>query len=146
MHFTRQCANDRRHAFKFFGSYALTEELLLGVNGRYTSGRGINKIGWYNDSVTGSGYEDSYYLVPRGKAGRLHWVFEGDLSFRYTPKWANGKFSTQLDIFNVLNLQNVIEVAEVSQIDLSGTPDVTYRLPTAWQTPRRIQISASYGF
>jgi len=139
-------ANDRRHAFKFFGSYALTEELLLGVNGRYTSGRGINKIGWYNDSVTGTGYEGNYYLVPRGKAGRLDWVFEGDLSFRYTPKWANNKFSVQLDIFNVLNFQAVTEVAEVAEIDLSGTPDATYRLPTAWQTPRRIQISASYGF
>ena len=139
-------ANDRRHAFKFFGSYALTEEVLLGLNGRYTSGRGINKIGWYNDSVTGTDYEDSYYLVPRGHAGRLDWVFEGDVSLRYTPKWADRKLSVQLDIFNVLNLQNVTEVAEVSQIDLSGTPDATYRLPTAWQTPRHIQISASYGF
>lgn len=139
-------ANDRRHAFKFFGSYAITDELLVGFNGRLTSGRGLNKIGWYNDSVVGTGYENNYYLTPRGKAGRMDWTFENDLSLRYTPAWSKKRLALQLDIFNVLNLQAVTERVETAQIDLSGTGDATYMLPYSWQTPRRVQFSASYGF
>ena len=53
-------ANDRRHAFKFFGAYALTDELTLGTNLRLTSGRGLNKLGWYNDPVVGTAYGADY--------------------------------------------------------------------------------------
>lgn len=139
-------ANDRRHAFKFFGSYALTDELTLGTNLRYTSGRALNKLGWFNDPVVGTAYGADYYKVSRGAAGRMDWVFENNLSLRYRPAWAQKKLSMQLDIFNVLNLQTVIERVETAEIDLSGTRNVTYLLPTAWQTPRRMQLSVGYDF
>lgn len=139
-------ANDRRHAFKFFGAYALTDELTIGTNLRWTSGRALNKLGWYNDSVTGTDYGADYYLVPRGSAGRMNWVFENNLSLRYRPEWAQKKLSLQLDVFNVMNLQTVTERVETSNISLAGTHDATYLLPTSWQTPRRIQLSAGYDF
>ncbi|MEZ5412996.1 MAG: TonB-dependent receptor plug domain-containing protein [Opitutaceae bacterium] len=139
-------ANDRRHAFKFFGSYALTDELTLGTNLRYTSGRALNKLGWFNDPVVGTAYASDYYKVSRGAAGRMDWVFENNLSLRYRPAWAQKKLTMQLDIFNVLNLQTVMERVETAEIDLSGTRDATYLLPTSWQTPRRMQLSVGYDF
>jgi hypothetical protein len=139
-------ANDRRHAFKFFGSYALTDELTLGTNLRYTSGRALNKLGWYNDPVVGTAYGADYYKVSRGAAGRMDWVFENNVSLRYRPLWAQKKLSLQLDVFNVLNLQTVIERVETAEISLAGTRSTTYLLPTAWQAPRRMQLSASYDF
>jgi hypothetical protein len=139
-------ANDRRHAFKFFGSYGLTDELTLGTNLRYTSGRALNKLGWFNDPVVGTAYGADYYKVSRGAAGRMDWVFENNVSLRYRPLWAQKKLSLQLDIFNVLNLQTVIERVETAEISLAGTRNSTYLLPTAWQAPRRMQLSASYDF
>jgi len=138
--------NDRRHAFKLFGSYALTSELTLGANFRLTSGRPLNYMGWYNDSVTGTGYGEDYYLKQRGHAGRLDWVFNQDLSLRYVPKWAGRRLALQIDVTNILNKQAVIERDEVAEIDTTGTPRAEYLLPTAWQTPRRVTFSASYGF
>jgi hypothetical protein len=139
-------ANDRRHAFKFFGAYALTDELTLGTNMRWTSGRGLNRLGWYNDPVVGTDYGNAYYLTPRGHAGRMGWVLENNMSLRYRPQWAQKKFSLQLDVFNVLNLQTVTERVETANISIAGTPDATYMLPTSWQTPRRMQLSAGYDF
>ena len=139
-------ANDRRHAFKFFGAYALTDELTLGTNLRLTSGRGLNKLGWYNDPVVGTDYGADYYLTPRGKAGRMDWTFENNFSLRYRPQWAQKKLSLQLDIFNLMNYQAVTERVETYNISLAGTPDATYNLPTSWQTPRRMQFSVGYDF
>jgi hypothetical protein len=138
--------NDRRHAFKFFGAYALTNELQLGYSGSWTSGRALNKIGWVDDPVIGTAYSDAYYLVSRGGAGRMDWVFEGNVSLRYTPKWAKKKLTLQADVFNVLNQQTVIERNETYATDVLGTRDATYNLPTAWQTPRRIRLSVGYDF
>ncbi|MCC6416018.1 MAG: TonB-dependent receptor [Opitutaceae bacterium] len=139
-------ANDRRHAFKFFGSYALTSELTLGTNLRYTSGRALNKLGWFNDPVVGTAYGSDYYKVSRGAAGRMKWLFENNLSLSYRPAWAEKKLTLQLDIFNVMNLQTVVERVETAELDLSGTRNATYMLPTAWQTPRRMQLSVGYDF
>lgn len=138
--------NDRRHAFKFFGAYALTDELQLGYSGSWTSGRSLNKIGWYNDPVIGTAYSAAYYLVSRGAAGRMDWLFEGNVSLRYTPKWAKKKLTLQADVFNVLNQQTVIERNEVLTNDVLGTRNATYNLPTAWQTPRRVRLSVGYDF
>lgn len=139
-------ANDRRHAFKFFGAYALNDEFTVGVSGHLTSGRPLNRLGWYNDSVVGTAYAENYYLVARGAAGRMDWVFDGNVSFRYVPNWAKKRLTLQIDIFNVLNRRTVTEQVETAEIDLSGTADATYLLPTAWQTPRRVQMSASFAF
>ncbi|MFZ9682362.1 MAG: hypothetical protein ACO3DQ_04060 [Cephaloticoccus sp.] len=96
--------------------------------------------------MVGTAYGPDYYKVSRGAAGRMDWVFENNVSLRYRPLWAQKKLSLQLDIFNVLNLQTVIERVETAEISLAGTRNSTYLLPTAWQSPRRMQLSASYDF
>ncbi|KXU37875.1 hypothetical protein AXK11_01605 [Cephaloticoccus primus] len=138
--------NDRRHAFKLFGHYALTSELTLGANFRLTSGRPLNYKGWYNDAVTGTGYGADYYLVQRGHAGRMGWVFEQGISLRYVPKWAGRRLALQVDVNNLLNRRTVTQRVEIAEIDTTGTAAADYLLPTAWQTPRRVTFSASYGF
>jgi len=138
--------NDRRHAFKLFGSYALTSELTLGTNLRLTSGRPLNAKGWYVDAVVGTDYADDYYLVQRGHAGRMGWVFNQDLSLRYVPKWAARRLALQIDVTNLLNRKTVTQRVEKAEIDTTGTANAEYLLPTAWQAPRRVTFSASYGF
>jgi hypothetical protein len=133
-------ANDRRHQFKLFGSYALTSELTLGANVLLSSGRPKNKFGIYNDSILGTSYGPDYFLVPRGTAGTTPWVFNTDLSLVYRPKWAKDRVTCSLDIFNILNRRTVTEVVETAQNSAGGN-EPTFGLPTAFQRPRYIRMS-----
>ena len=58
-------ANDRRHAFKFFGSYQITDNLFAGWSASAASGRPLNLFGQgYPDDaadIYGS-YGDTFYL------------------------------------------------------------------------------------
>ncbi len=141
-------ANDRRHAFKLFGSYAINREWQAGFNLRLSSGRPINKFGWVNDSILGTSEGAAYFSVPRGKAGTTPWVLENNFSLRYQPKWswAKARLNFTADVFNLLNRKTVTEVVETAYIDLANTPDVTYLLPTAFQTPRRFRFSVGVDF
>lgn len=138
--------NDRRHAFKFTGAYALTDEWQIGAVMRMTSGRPLNKFGWYNDPVVGTAYGSDYFITSRGSAGRTDWEFINDVQIRYKPQWAKDRLTLQVDINNLLNQQPVIDRVETSQRDIAGNPEVTYLLPTAWQTPRRVTFAARYEF
>ena len=140
-------ANDRRHQFKAFGSYAITPQLTTSVNLLLASGRPINKFGTYNDPITGSIYGASYLLVPRGSAGNTGWVFQTDLAFTYRPKaaWVDKRLSIQLDIFNILNRKTATEVVETFQ-NAAGGVEMSYGLPSAWQQPRYMRLSVRFDY
>ncbi|HWA28231.1 MAG TPA: TonB-dependent receptor [Lacunisphaera sp.] len=137
--------NDRRHQFKFFGAYAINPELTLGVNALLASGRPINKIGTYNDSILGTSYGASYLLVPRGSAGTTDWQFRTDLSLVYRPKWSKDRMTFSLDIFNVLNGKAATEVVETYN-NAAGGLDLSYGKASSWQTPRYMRLSASFEY
>jgi hypothetical protein len=137
--------NDRRHAFKAFGSYAVTSELSLGLNMLVESGRPINKLVPYNDSILGGAYGVSYLGVPRGTAGRTDWLFRTDLSLVYRPKWSKERLTLALDIFNILNGSTATEVFESYQDD-GGDRDYRWGAPTSWQAPRYMRLSASFEY
>jgi len=137
--------NDRRHQFKAFGSYAVTPELSVGVNTLLSSGRPINNIGAYNDSILGSAYGSSYMLVPRGSAGTTDWQFRTDLSLVYRPKWIKEHLTLSLDVFNLFNARTATEVFEQSQLD-DGSKDYRYLAPTSWMSPRYMRMSASFEY
>ena len=111
--------NDRRHSFKLFGSYALTDDILIGTNIRVSSPRKYGCLGIYpstdgraQDPFTDGGY-DSWYcndrsnvtdtntngdptegsglgvLVGRGAAFESDWQKRVDLSFQYRPEIPN---------------------------------------------------------
>ena len=157
--------NDRRHAFKLFGSYAVTDEFAVGSNLLLQSGRPKNCLGvlspWPAGGAPGSvhPYGSSFFrcgttdvgatgearAVPRGTAGRLPWTYTIDLSVAYTPNWAEG-LTAKMDVFNILNKQEVVAVEDRAEDAATGVPSTTYLVPRAFQQPRYFQFSLQYNF
>ncbi len=157
--------NDRRHAFKLFGSYSVTDELAVGSNLLLQSGRPKNCLGvlspWPAGGAPGSvhPYGSSFFrcgttetggtgearAVPRGTAGRLPWTYTIDLSVAYTPNWAEG-LTAKMDVFNILNKQEVVAVEDRAEDAATGVPSTTYLVPRAFQQPRYFQFSLQYNF
>ncbi len=153
--------NDRRHAFKLFGSYAMNEEFAIGSNLLVQSGRPKNCLGVLSPWPAGSTggihpYGSSFFtcdrdgdgvseVVPRGKAGRLPWTYTIDLSVAYSPQWADG-LTAKMDVFNILNKQEVVAVEDRAEDAATGVPSTTYLVPRAFQQPRYFQFSLQYNF
>ena len=105
--------NDRRHTFKVFGAWALSDEVRMGVNLVVQSGRPKNCFGVYAGTLDGvsQAYGDASFwcggkLTPRGSLGRQPWTKQLDLQFTYTPSWARG-FTFSADVLNVFNARGV---------------------------------------
>ncbi|WP_175597122.1 TonB-dependent receptor [Peristeroidobacter soli] len=153
--------NDRRHAFKVFGSYALTDEVSVGTNLAVQSGRPKNCLGvlypyhggihpygssFFRCGTTVAGGRDGpSEPKPRGTAGRLPWTYQVDLSFAYSPRWAEGLIA-KMDVFNVFNQQEETAVEDRAEDAATGTPASTYLVPRSLQPPREFQFSLVYNF
>jgi len=147
--------NDRRHTFKVYGSYAITENLLLGANVLIQSGRPVNGFGHglpvgYGDANDQYEYGQTYYIgssnenfTPRGSFGRTPWVFKLDMNLRYDTVIQDADVTFQLDVFNVLNAQSVTRVDEEQN---DGSVNEGFLLPISYQTPRYAMISARVAF
>lgn len=138
-------ANDRRHQFKAFGSYALTNEITLGANLLLASGRPKNKFGNYPDRVVGAAYGPDYFIGSRGAAGTMPWQFNANLSMIYRPKWGKDRVTMGIDVFNVLNSRAVLETAETYENSAGGL-EPTYGLANSWQRPRYFRLSFGYDY
>jgi hypothetical protein len=158
-------SNDRRHVFKLFGNYGLTDEWRLGFNGTLASGRPTSCIGFVpsfaRDAEDAANYTtaSSYYclnssgkseLHSRGTAGRTPWTHTLDLQVAYMPKVSKGKLTIQADVFNVFNRQQVTEWNETRDYSRDtvseGTLNANYQKPTGFQTPRSVRLTARYEF
>jgi len=153
--------NDRRHSFKIFGSYALTEEISVGTNLLVQSGRPKNCLGvlfpyhggihpygssFFRCGTTARGGRDGPSEPrPRGTEGRLPWTYQVDMSFAYAPQWAEG-LTAKMDVFNVFNRQEPIAVDDRAEDGATGTPVGTFLVPRAFQQPREFQFSLVYSF
>lgn len=153
--------NDRRHSLKVFGSYSFTDQFALGTNLLVQSGRPKNCLGVlypYNGII--HPYGSSFFRCgttaaggqagpseprPRGTAGRLPWTYQVDLSFAYTPHWAEG-LTAKMDVFNVFNKQEAVAVDDRAEDGATGAPVSTYLVPRAFQSPREFQFSLVYNF
>lgn len=161
--------NDRRHVFKFFGNYALTDEWRVGMNAILSSGRPYSCIGYVPKTVPdyaeSSQYTSasSYYcatstttqtLVSRGSVGRTPWTNQLDLQVAYMPKWVGkgNKLTLQADVFNVFNSQKPVELNEVrdysrqTSITAPFQQSLNYLQPTGFQVPRSVRLAARYSF
>ncbi|WP_125077267.1 TonB-dependent receptor [Pseudoxanthomonas sp. SGT-18] len=154
--------NDRRHSFKLFGAYQLTDELRLGASLLAQSGRPINCFGVYPgdgpDPVAplygvasfycGEGtsvpvsYEDG--LHPRGTSGRVPWVKIVDLRLDYEPRWAEG-LSFGLVANNVFNREDYYRVRDDWDTG-AGDRVYSYKFPTGFVAPRTVTFSVQYEF
>lgn len=159
--------NDRRHTLKIFGNYEFSDEWSLGANVLVQSGRPLNCIGVLypyhggyhpygssfmrcgtspaGQSNTGGVLNGPVQAFPRGTKGRLPWSSNLDLNLAYTPNWAKG-LMFKVDVFNVLNKQQVISVVETAEDAATGLPSDTYLLPASWQSPRSVRFMVQYQF
>lgn len=150
--------NDRRHAFKFYGSYNITDELAVGWNSSLLDGRPLSIRGksYPLDGEFGQpGYGDTYYTLdattgeyifnPRGGNGRAPWVFNLDMSvsYKFNVNEVEGRLS--LDVFNVLDTSQTLAVNELSETS-SGTPNKFYGLDMYSQTPRQLRVGLTIDF
>jgi len=162
--------NDRTHVFKLFGNYQINEDFRLGFNFTRASGRPLSCIGFVPETVRD--YDgavaytsaSSYYcitdlnkeavLVQRGSVGRTPWTSKLDLSLAYVPQWQKRALTLQVDVFNVLNNQKATELNETgdySRAVSNGAPPYerlsqNYLLPTSFQEPRYVRLTARYEF
>ena len=124
--------NDRRHSFKLFGNYELTDEWSVGANLLVQSGRPINCFGFLGGTGTAH-YANGYFscepehrrtcratargnngfdIVPRGSRGRTEWSRTLDLNVACKPNLADGHLTFKVDVFNVFNEHAVTTVVE----------------------------------
>ncbi|WP_289027847.1 TonB-dependent receptor [uncultured Paraglaciecola sp.] len=158
--------NDRRHSLKVYGAYALSEDLTLGFNYSLSSGRPINYFGtshpntepedveygytYYEAINTGETLEDGsidydYIRHARGTMGTTSSVSRLDLNLTYTTEFAGLDTVLKLDVFNILNADSETEVDETAETTIA-TYDADYLLPTSFQTPRYVQLSARFAY
>ncbi|MEN9705533.1 MAG: hypothetical protein RLZZ393_1412, partial [Pseudomonadota bacterium] len=160
--------NDRTHVFKVFGNYQIAQHLRAGFNMTASSGRPISCIGYVPPTVfdyAGSSQystASSYYcsdangksvLGHRGGVGRTPFTTQLDTQLAYVrDDLKAGKFTLQADIFNLFNNRKPISVMEQRDFSRQTTDGVAntlyqdYLLPTGYQAPRTVRITARYEF
>lgn len=151
--------NDRRHSIKVFGSYQVTDSLNLGINAQWQSGRPKNAFGFHPTDEFAREYgSESFFangeLVPRGSLGTTDSVLNIDVTASYYIQLSDDySLTLRADVFNVLNSDTVTEVDEIYDNDsadyVEGGPQAYnpgFGLPTNWQTPRFVRLSASLKF
>jgi outer membrane receptor protein involved in Fe transport len=157
--------NDRRHRFKLWGSYAVTDAFTLGAQAQASSPRHLSCFG-YNpdfDSLENGYGAVSHYCglepSPRGTAQKSDWFTQVDLSGRYNFEIPTGQTVTlRVDVFNVFNSHAVMQRWEtgdlsydpVDEDDPSAgyilTPDPDFGQARAYQTPRYVRFGADITF
>ncbi len=159
--------NDRRHNFKLYGSYQLTESWSAGFTWFSTSGRPLNRIGYHNltsDSCAADGVHptcddgyanENFYFnnapSPRGSWGRTPWINTLNAQLRYTTAIANGNLAVSLNIFNLLDADHATQLEEYGEDELRDNGSNNRRKlhwgePTSLQAPRSVRLSLRYDF
>lgn len=159
--------NDHRHNLKIFGAYAVTPEVMVGLNFSATSGRPKNAYGQIPAGTPGfsddpivnqqiidaynSGYEGEFAYVDgkpvgRGSEGRLAWIYNLNASLDYSPRWVPG-LTMGLDVYNLLNGDTVTNIDESKELQSGANP--TYglaRYQDSFQMPRYVAFNLRYEF
>ena len=146
--------NDRRHAFKFNGSYALNDQWRFGAAFVLQSGRPKNCFGNYagplpDDSPLygAASFYCNGVLNPRGSLGRTEWTRDLSLQATYTPAWRKG-LTFNVNVLNVFNERGARGIDEAGELDAIGSVNPTYQRPflSSLQRPRTIRVTAAYEF
>ncbi len=140
--------NDRRHSFKLFGSYDITDTVTVGGNLIVQSGRPINCFGFH---PINSGYANGYFycqgeLTPRGTSGRLPWTKKLDLNVAWTPAFADKHLTFKVDVFNVLNSQDAVNVVEQGEDGGGNWQPNVWKSVNGYQAPRSVRFMVQYDF
>ncbi|GLX77497.1 Oar protein [Thalassotalea insulae] len=167
-------ANDRRHVFKFFGSYDYNDDLTFGINATLSSGRPLSIYGQghpSDDPNLFGGWGDFFYTYhgcdlttdengddvclnenknytkhPRGTAGRTSWTFNVDLSASYMFEVSGIDMRASVDVFNILNSQQATSLNEHYEAGSEGSVNQWYGAAYSWQTPRYVRFGLEARF
>lgn len=164
--------NHRRHNFKLFGSYQVTDWLLVGANFQATSPRKFGCIGripsdidffaqFYGaagfycnvdsngeiitDERTGVNTNTAGALTPRGSVFESDWLTQSNVSlvFRLPTDAFTGDF--RVDVFNIFNEDAALDFDETGTLG-NGRPDFNYRQVTRYQAPRSVRLQLAVRF
>jgi hypothetical protein len=148
--------NDRRHSVKAFGSYQVNDDLNVGVNFSWQSGKPRSAFGIHPTDVFARAYgAESFYkggvLAPRGSEGTTDAIWYVDLTANYSVDFGDFDVNFRADIFNVFNNDTASEFNEIYDDEaLTSYPDYfvnpNYGAEVNWQTPRYVRLSASIEF
>ena len=163
-------ANERKHTFKFFGSYKPVDWMTIGTNITVQSPRNFSCIGNHpdeNNFAAAYGAASFYcsvpnvldgakafpnsaggtsYLVPRGRAFKGEWLKNIDLGVQFQLPGALSRSSFRVDVFNVLNAKSKIDFVEFGESDFEYTPRSDYGLVTGYQAPRQVRFTLALRF
>ena len=145
--------NHHAHQFKAFGSYAITENLLIGANVQVISPRKYSCLGVNpNDPYAAAYGSASRYCASeparRGTLIESDWLKNLDLSFRYTvPKSVTRVADVVLraDLFNVFNSHAATQLDELYDDD-GATRLPTYGSVFSYQAPRSLRVGFDLTF
>lgn len=143
--------NDRRHALKMRGSFALNDHWEFGMTMAATSGRPINAFG--NRNPFDTRVYDSFFVVnsdtgeyelrERGTQGRTPWIFDVGANVTYRHSFSAADLSVKLSVYNLLNQERITEVDE-SLPTTDGNP--YYGIGTSYQSPRYGLLTLNLDF
>ncbi len=156
--------NHHAHQFKVFGSYALTDNLLIGANASVISPKHQGCLGVHPSDANAVAYgAASRYCktfnsagaeiaprhpVARGSLLETDWVSKVDLSLRYTvPEQMTfgGALVLRADVFNVFNSSGTTSFEERGETNTGGRRS-QYGLPIAYQEPRYVRFGFDLEF
>jgi outer membrane receptor protein involved in Fe transport len=129
-----------------YGTKALNDKMTLGMALKIESPRKFGCIGTHPTDVFASAYGDSSWYC-EGKLTPRASVFESDtietIDALLTYK-ATDQLTLRLDVFNLLDADNVIDMNEYGES--GGVTNPNYRLPTNFQGPRRVRLGMDWRF
>ena len=86
-----------------------------------------------------------YERNTRGAGGRTPWNFTLDASLSYAFELSKVGFVAQLQVFNVLDIQEVTSINEHVEVS-EGVANEFYGTPFAWQQPRHVRLTFQARF
>lgn len=150
---------DHRHSFKAFGSYEITDNLVIGANVMVLSPRRFGCLGVHpTDGIAALFGASSFFcdldgdgvkeLTPRGSILKAQWEKRLDLSLTLRPDFEAFEalnVSFRVDVFNVFNSHDWIDLQEFGEFG-SGEVRATFGNPTQFSPPRAVRFSARATF
>ncbi|MDP1696806.1 MAG: TonB-dependent receptor [Xanthomonadaceae bacterium] len=156
--------NDRKHNFKLFGAYEVADGFTIGANFTLASPRHFGCLGVLQSDPIASQFGASAFTcdpdgengplptvgTPRGSVLKSEWTKVLDMTFAFTPKLdlpaglKNPEF--RVDIFNILNLDDVTDRQEVGEDPDSGDVNVAFGEAIGFIAPRSVRLSVRMEF
>lgn len=167
-HASGDLPSDRRHAFKLYGAYNLTEDLTIGLNAAIDSGKPISKLGIHPENVGACatqawsacpsraerGHGSAYYdenenPSPRGSYGTTDWTYVFDLSATYRVNVFENDLMLKATVYNLFNSDTQTTVYQTGTTTNAAdelAADPNWGMTTGRVGSRYVSLVARYEF